>query len=95
MKTHTPSLHNSPNFNFDIIPKIEGAIRRSYIVDDLFWIMDTLRKCMQEGGGAKDTAPDSGGGEGGHIQGLQHVWMPRGDCDLSQILGAGDLSGGR
>ena len=47
---------------------------------------------MQEGGEAKETAPSSGGGEGGHIQVFQCVWTPPGYGELFQILGAGHLS---
>ena len=50
---------------------------------------------MQKGGGAKETAPGIGGVEGGHIQGLQRLWMPPGDGELFQILGVGDIRGGR
>ena len=49
---------------------------------------------MKEGGGAKNMAPGSGGGEGGHIQGLQRVWTHPGDGELFKILGAGDISDG-
>ena len=50
---------------------------------------------MQEGGGAKDMVPGSGGGVGGHIQGIQCVWTPPLDGDLFQILGGCDLSSGK
>ena len=43
----------------------------------------------------KEKATGRVGGEGGHIQGLQRVWIPPGYGDLFKILGEGDLSGGR
>ena len=33
-------------------------------------------RAMQEGGGSKETVPDSGGEEVSHIQDLQRVWLP-------------------
>ena len=54
-----------------------------------------MHRTMQEGGGAKETAPVSGGGESGHIQGLHCICMPPKDGGLFQIIGAGDLSGGQ
>ena len=50
---------------------------------------------MQDGGGSKETVTDSGGGEGGHLQGLQRVCTPTGYGDLLEILGTGDLRGGQ
>ena len=44
---------------------------------------DTLaHRSMQEGGGAKETAPGRGGAKGGHLQGLQHIWTPPGYGDI-------------
>ena len=51
-----------------------------------------VQRAMQEGGGAKETAPGSGEVEGYQIQSIQHVWTNPGDGDLVQIIGAGDLS---
>ena len=55
----------------------------------------TANCARKERGVAKATAPGSGGGEGGHIQGFHSVWTPPGDGDLFQIIRAGDLSGGQ
>ena len=51
-------------------------------------------RTMQEGGGAKVTAPGRGG-EGGYMQGFQCVQTPPGDGEIFQMLGAGDISGVR
>ena len=55
----------------------------------------SAHRTIHEGGGEKEMAPGKGGGEGGHIQGLQRVWTPPGDGDIFQILWAVDLSGGK
>ena len=52
----------------------------------------SAHRAMHKGGAEKETATGSGGREGSHIQGLQHVWIPPGYGDLFLILGAGDLS---
>ena len=46
---------------------------------------------VHSGSGAEETVISSGGGEGGHFQGFQRLWVPPGDGDLLQILRAGDL----
>ena len=53
----------------------------------------SAHRAMQEESGAKETEPGNGGGEGGHIQGLQCVWTPPGYGDLFQIRGSVGLSG--
>ena len=55
----------------------------------------SANRAIQEGSGAKEMAPGRGGGEGGHVQGLQHVWMTPVDGDLFQIVWEGDLGSGR
>ena len=50
---------------------------------------------VQPGSGAEETLIIGGGGEGGHRQGFQHLWVPTEDGDLLQILGTGDHSGRR
>ena len=75
-------------------PPMVPSVRHAGAMEGSEW--DTsVHHLMKEGGGAKETAPDSGGGEGGHLQDLQRVWMPPGYGDLIKILGAGDFSGGR
>ena len=54
-----------------------------------------VHPAMKEGGGAEATELGRGGGEGGHIQGVQHIWAPPGDDDLLQIPGEVGLSGGK
>ena len=41
---------------------------------------------IQEGGVSKETASDSGGEEGGHIQGLQRLWTPTGDGYITDLF---------
>ena len=55
----------------------------------------SANRAMQERRRAKEMVPGSDGGEGGHIQGIQSVWMYPGDVDLFQIIAAAGLSGRR
>ena len=50
---------------------------------------------MHLGSGEEETAFSGGGGEGGHRQGFQRLWVPPGYGDLLQIPRAGDLGDGR
>ena len=50
---------------------------------------------MQPGRGADETEIRGGGGEGGHIQVFQRLWVTPRDGDLSQILDMRDLSSGQ
>ena len=48
---------------------------------------------MQEGRGGEVMALGSGGGAGGHLQGIKYLWSPPGDDDLHPIPRASDLGG--
>ena len=54
----------------------------------------SAHRAMKEGGGEEATMIGIRGGQGGHIQGVQHIWAPPGDCELLQIPGEGGLNGG-
>ena len=41
-----------------------------------FELVASVHSAMQEGGGAEAMALGSGGGEGGHVHGIQPVWAP-------------------
>ena len=49
---------------------------------------------VQERIGEEATAPASGGGKGGHLKDVQHLWTPPRDGDLLQIPGESDLGSG-
>ena len=56
-------------------------VRRASVMAGPEWDA-SAHHTMKEGGGAKYTAPGSGGGEGDHLQGLHHIWKPPGYGDL-------------
>ena len=54
-----------------------------------------MHSTVYPGSGAEETEISGIEGEGGHRQGFQSLWAPPGDGDLLQIIGAGDIGGGR
>ena len=58
------------------------------------WDTQTHRK-LQTGWGIETMYISGGGGEGGHRQGFQRLWVTDGDGDLLQITGMGDTGGRR